>query len=128
MDELRYAMTRRRVDAYVVGAANAGKSSFINDLMDVELTGRGGGVEAGRRQVTQTSTQPQPFSGVTFSVFFACVLLFFDTWSARAKNKLEGPFSVASPPDPVTPTLHFSIRCFRDFQDFHTFAPLQIHV
>ena len=31
--ELRGHMTRRRLDAYVVGAANAGKSSFINHVL-----------------------------------------------------------------------------------------------
>ena len=33
LDEMNQLMTRKRLDAYIVGAANAGKSSFINHVL-----------------------------------------------------------------------------------------------
>ena len=38
LDELKEMMSRRRLDAYVVGAANAGKSSFINHVLRTPKT------------------------------------------------------------------------------------------
>ena len=41
LDELHFAMGRRKLDAYVVGAANAGKSTFINHCLR-QAGGKGG--------------------------------------------------------------------------------------
>ena len=41
-DEIQYGMGRRRLDCYVIGAANAGKSSFINHCLRHANSGRGG--------------------------------------------------------------------------------------
>jgi len=40
LDELKDLMLRKRLDAYVVGAANAGKSSFINHVLRSVAPGR----------------------------------------------------------------------------------------
>jgi ribosome biogenesis GTPase A len=40
LSEMRDLMSRRRLDAYVVGAANAGKSSFINHVLRSVKAGR----------------------------------------------------------------------------------------
>ena len=40
LDEMKELMSRKRLDAYVVGAANAGKSSFINHILRSVQPGR----------------------------------------------------------------------------------------
>jgi len=57
LDELQFAMNRKRLDAYVVGAANAGKSSLINHCLKV-VGGRGGGGSAGEQRSITTSHLP----------------------------------------------------------------------
>lgn len=54
LEEVKELMTRKRLDAYVVGAANAGKSSFINHVLRSQGVGRDGG----RREEVVTSVLP----------------------------------------------------------------------
>ena len=95
--EITYFMKRRHVEAYVVGAANAGKSSFINKLLrskdkkDVVTTSHLPGttldlvrVSVSSRLCTQPCSQPALQTGIVSHSADAFV------------DPFRGPFSTVS--------------------------------
>ena len=65
LEELQFTMTSKRLDAYVVGAANAGKSSFINHV--IKGSGpRGSGRGVGRDDDFSLTTSPLPGTTLDF--------------------------------------------------------------